>query len=253
MNVIMMDKLPSIHLVYLENVSIYQQLLWEEALLRCDTRCWCLINQGSPAAIVMGISSKLDQMVCLKRLKDKPIPVIRRFSGGGTVLIDPKTIFSTFICNANVLPVAPYPVSIMKWTEEFYRPVFSSDHFQMRENDYVLGNRKFGGNAQSITKGRWLHHSSLLWDYNPQMMDYLTLPSKRPTYRQDRDHSYFLCKLSDHFNHPEQFKNKIIEALSSHFAVIHSNTQELEQIAQLPHRKATQWILRDDSSADLAY
>ena len=50
--------------------------------------------------------------------------------------------------------------------------------------DYVFGDRKFGGNAQAITRGRWLHHTSFLWDYQPQRMALLQHPSKTPEYRQ---------------------------------------------------------------------
>lgn len=50
--------------------------------------------------------------------------------------------------------------------------------------DYVYGERKFGGNAQAITSKRWLHHTSLLWDYDPLNMAVLTNPKKQPAYRQ---------------------------------------------------------------------
>ena len=32
-----------------------------------------------------------------------------------------------------------------------------------RENDYVLGDVKFGGNAQAVTRGDFVHHTSFLW------------------------------------------------------------------------------------------
>lgn len=38
---------------------------------------------------------------------------------------------------------------------------------------------QFGGNAQAITKGRWLHHTSFLWDFDPTNMLYLQMPEKR--------------------------------------------------------------------------
>ena len=41
-----------------------------------------------------------------------------------------------------------------------------------------LAKKNGAGNTQMIIKGRWLHHSSLLWDYNPANMDYLLMPSK---------------------------------------------------------------------------
>ena len=50
--------------------------------------------------------------------------------------------------------------------------------------DYVFGNRKFGGNAQSITKSRWIHHTSFLWDYEVRNMAYLRHPKRVPDYRE---------------------------------------------------------------------
>jgi lipoate-protein ligase A len=49
--------------------------------------------------------------------------------------------------------------------------------------DYAFADRKFGGNAQSITKNRWIHHTSFLWDYEVKNMSYLKLPAKAPKYR----------------------------------------------------------------------
>jgi hypothetical protein len=49
--------------------------------------------------------------------------------------------------------------------------------------DYAFSHLKFGGNAQSITKNRWVHHTSFLWDYNVKNMDYLRIPKRVPEYR----------------------------------------------------------------------
>ncbi len=127
----------------------------------------CLLNRGSPPAIVMGISGKMDELIYREKFHQAPLPVIRRFSGGGTVIVDHNTLFVTLICQADQVPASPFPRSLMQWLAELYRPLFSTQPFDLRENDYTLGERKWGGNAQSIIKGRWLHHSSLLWDYDP--------------------------------------------------------------------------------------
>jgi lipoate-protein ligase A len=37
----------------------------------------------------------------------------------------------------------------------------------------VLGEKKIGGNAQTISKGRWVHHTSFLWDFTEKNMQYL--------------------------------------------------------------------------------
>jgi hypothetical protein len=47
----------------------------------------------------------------------------------------------------------------------------------------VFGHRKFAGNAQAITKGRWLHHTSFLWDFQGELMRLLKHPSRAPEYR----------------------------------------------------------------------
>ena len=50
--------------------------------------------------------------------------------------------------------------------------------------DYVFNERKFGGNAQSITGRRWLHHTSFLWDFQQQAMALLKHPPRAPKYRE---------------------------------------------------------------------
>src|SRR5438045_757750 len=91
---------PLLHVVRLERTPILQQLQAEEALLRADNRNWCLLNRGSPPAIVMGISGKAEQLIRPDKLQESPIPLIRRYSGGGTVVVDENTWFVTFICQA---------------------------------------------------------------------------------------------------------------------------------------------------------
>ncbi|CUI17799.1 putative lipoate-protein ligase A [Candidatus Protochlamydia naegleriophila] len=231
-----------LNVVQFNRVPILQQLKWEEALLRADHRNWCLINQGSPPAIVMGISGKIAELVDRDKLQEAPLPVIRRFSGGGTVVVDENTLFITFICNAATLPIAPYPLPIMRWTQELYEPVFHPHSFQLRENDYVIGHKKFGGNAQSIVKNRWLHHSSLLWDYSSAYMDYLLMPPKMPTYREKRSHADFLCCLKDLWPSPQTFQTTFLHRLAQQFTVQEQPLSLLTQIAALPHRQATEVI-----------
>src|SRR5262245_61132968 len=102
------------HLLNLSNVPIFKQLQIEEALLRADKRNWCVINSGSEEAIVMGISGKPEKLLDLDLVKKNRIPVIKRFSGGGTVFVDEKTLFVTLISNQKGMQ----PHSILKWTEE---------------------------------------------------------------------------------------------------------------------------------------
>ncbi len=224
----------------LTSVPILKQLQWEEALLRADKHNWCILNHGSPLAIVLGISGQAHQLIEQKKIKEAPIPIIRRFSGGGTVVIDPDTLFVSLICQTDALPLSPFPRILMRWTaEKLYQPLFPFPLFQLQENDYTLGARKWGGNAQSIIQGRWLHHSSLLWDYQADHMDYLLVPPKAPAYRQERSHNEFLCRLKEYWPHLHSFQERIIQQLSEHFLYSEKTQKEIEEIAKQPHRKVT--------------
>ena len=161
----------SFHLLHLHSFPIQEQLKIEEALLRLDTRNFCIINEGSSDAIVMGISGKEEEWINLEKARKDQIPILKRFSGGGTVVVDANTLFITFICEKSLHPFPSFPEQIMKWTETIYRDVFTHEGFRLRENDFVIGDKKIGGNAQYIKKQRWLHHTSFLWDYSEKKME----------------------------------------------------------------------------------
>lgn len=64
----------------------------------------------------------------------------------------------------------------MDWSGSFYTNVFNRigvTSFALRENDYVFGDQKFAGNAQSFSSDRMLHHTSFLWDFEDRMMEAL--------------------------------------------------------------------------------
>jgi hypothetical protein len=67
--------------------------------------------------------------------------------------------------------------------------------FQLVDNDFTIAQRKVAGNAQCVTKGRWLQHTSFLWDFRPERMDVLKEPKRRPEYRGQRKHHAFLAPL----------------------------------------------------------
>lgn len=189
-------------LIHLINHTIQQQLDIEENLLRSETDNYVLINSGTPPAIVLGISGKAPELVHLDQLPPT-IPLIRRFSGGGTVIVDEETVFVTFICNKSLHAFPAYPEPILRWATSMLQP--SIPNLELRENDFVIGNKKCGGNALYIKKDRWLIHTSFLWDYNPARMQLLKHPPKTPPYRAGRSHDEFLIKLSDVLPSKEQW------------------------------------------------
>ncbi|BBN12656.1 hypothetical protein MPTK1_5g21840 [Marchantia polymorpha subsp. ruderalis] len=248
---------PVMRMLRLEGFPIFQQLLLEERLLRTSNDNWCVINDGtSPPAIVMGISGKPEKLLDVEKVVKDDLCVIKRFSGGGTVVVDEDTLFVSLICSRSAVPdLQLYPRHIMNWTELLYVPVFEKVHgFKLREHDYVFNDRKFGGNAQSITKNRWLHHTSFLWDYRDSRMAYLKVPERAPAYRQARDHSDFICRLQDFFPSREFFVDSIAEGLEHHFILGEENLNDVvDEFAERSHISSTNVLSRDDLAASLKH
>lgn len=228
------------HLLQLDHIPIFQQLQIEEALLRTDTKNWFILNTGSPPAIVMGISGKPHEFIDPKKMDAAPLPIIKRFSGGGTVVVDENTLFATFICQKDLHDFPPYPEHIHAWAEGFYKAALPLKNFSLKENDYTLNEKKCGGNAQYIRKDRWLHHSTFLWDYKKERMDYLLMPGKQPAYRVKRSHNEFLCTLSNHFAEKKDLFEACTAELKRRYPVKEiSLAQVLKKIQKTAHRKAT--------------
>jgi lipoate-protein ligase A len=87
--------------------------------------------------------------------------------------------------------------------------------FALIENDFTFGGRKVAGNAQAISRDRWVHHTSFLWDYKAARMKLLKEPEKRPDYRGDRKHSNFLTPLISLGYKRSHFVEGIEDALAS--------------------------------------
>ncbi|HEY5236554.1 MAG TPA: lipoate--protein ligase family protein [Rhabdochlamydiaceae bacterium] len=219
------------NILHLQNTSIYDQLLLEEQLLREDDRNFCLINSGSTPAIVMGISGKADALVHLDQLPDS-IPILRRFSGGGTVIVDENTVFVTFVCNKADHEFPAYPEPILRWAESVLAP--ATKGLKLRENDFVIGEKKCGGNALYIKKDRWLVHTSFLWDFDPEKMSLLKHPAKTPKYREGRSHEEFVCRLSEHLEDREIWIEGLKKSLISQLGAKEISAKDLS-IQKLSH------------------
>ena len=120
--------------------------------------------------------------------------MIKRFTGGGTVVVDRDTQFVSIILNRDAVPgLELFPAPLMRWTGELYggeqnpHAVFRDvPGWRLRENDYVVGDLKVGGNAQSIAKDRWLRsHQFPVELRTPSRCD--TSPSRRNNRRTAPD------------------------------------------------------------------
>lgn len=232
---------PHLRFIAASSIFVFDQLLREEALLRANNDNWCILVHGSAPAIVMGAFAKPRDVICEEKWKQEPIPIIRRFSGGGTVVVDEGTSFLAWILNAREFAIDPYPQPIMKWVHQQLTFAMAPLELQLCTQDYVLQNgghlRKIIGNAQSIVRGRFVHHSSLLWNYQPTLMQLLRLPSKQPSYRHNRSHDDFLFTLEKACFKKSDFESQLLKHLQSSFDVEPVDYENLNAYLSLTYRK----------------
>lgn len=197
------------------NLPVFDMLKMEEAIFRTkNSGNWIIFNNLSDTkpSVVCGLGQNkiISELINVEAAKWHNIPVIRRFTGGGSVLTDHNTFFISFIFDKSFIEdyekakFNVYPREIMTWSEEFYKqylktitPTAEKLKFKLEDTDYVFGSKKFGGNAQGISGDRFVHHTSFLHDFDSKLMENVLLnPKKQPEYRKLRRHDDFLISLS---------------------------------------------------------
>jgi len=193
--------------VPVHGASVMRRLALDEAVFRDPLkRSWLVVPElsvppagadggASDNVVVMGLSGKLDELVHAERARADGVAVLRRFSGGGTVVLNAGSLWFTMVTSEPVC--APFPKDVMRWVGAVYAQALGGHvDARMVENDLVVRGAKVAGHAQAISGSRWVHHTSLLWTLTAQQMSYLKLPARRPAYRGDRDHLEFVAGVS---------------------------------------------------------
>jgi lipoate-protein ligase A len=194
------------------------------------------MNYGASPAIVMGPSGSIDEV-------EAALPVIQRFSGGGTVVVDEDTLFFSLVVQNSCLPCRAEPVALMEWMARLVAPAFRPYTMALKEHDFTIDDKKIGGNAQSFGMDRCVHHTSFLWSWSPERMGLLKVPSKQPAYRKQRGHEAFCHKLSEYFCSKQELAHALAQCLESRFSCRKASLQEACAIMEKPHRKTTKFLL----------
>lgn len=230
-----------LNIVHTQSLDIYEQLKLEEMLFRTSEENWCWINEGSPDSIVVGRFGKIEELIKLEIAEKMKLPVIRRFSGGGTVVVDQNTFFLSFIMNKTSLSQTLWPQAVMQWHYKIIQESFHPYPIDLHEQDLCIKKRKFAGQAQSFARDRFVHHSTFLLAYCPDKMSSLNIPLKQPQYRKQRKHEDFLITLKQiDFDH-NCLKNRVLNTLERKF---HLNFVQHEELLTkiTPHRQETKKI-----------
>jgi lipoate---protein ligase len=179
------------------------QLAVEQELSPNTWRLW----QPAVPAVILGTGQEAAKEIALDAARAAEVPVLRRHSGGGTVVIGPGTInYSAFFAIAD-LPGAETIRGAMWAALKPVVQVLSGWGMTIVEaglSDLAVSGadgtlRKIAGNSQARKKRSVVVHGTLLaapdWERIARL---LRFPSSVPDYRAGRDHRAFLTSLKDH-------------------------------------------------------
>lgn len=148
--------------------------------------------------VVLGHGSHAEREVRLSACRAAGVPVLRRPSGGATVLQAPGCLNYAVILTivSGLKDIAASNCAIMKRVKSALEPLAGASIAIEGFTDLTIGGRKFSGNAQYRKKHALLFHGSLLLDCDLALIQALLLPPERqPAYRLNRQHDEFLMNL----------------------------------------------------------
>jgi lipoate---protein ligase len=156
-------------------------------------RCW----QSASPAVVLGRHSIVEVDVDDSACRDDGIPLLRRFSGGGTVVIGPGCLNYAIVMSLDRWPHSIDVEATFRHILQTLVAAFEVPGLSIAgRTDLALNGRKVSGNAQRRGRRAMIHHGTLLHDYDARLASrYLRQPARQPAYRADRSHVDFIGNL----------------------------------------------------------
>jgi lipoate-protein ligase A len=144
--------------------------------------------------VVLGRSCRVETDVHVEACAAEGVPVLRRSSGGGTVVLGPGCLnYSLVLSRPGLMNVVESYGLILGAVVE----ALGVAGLGVEGTDLVLGGRKVAGCAQRRS-GRWLlHHGTILCEGVDlaRIGRLLKEPPRQPLYRAGRPHADFLAPL----------------------------------------------------------
>jgi lipoate---protein ligase len=151
---------------------------------------------GGPPAVVMGSNERPEQVADVEACTKYGVGLMKRCSGGGTVLQ------TEGVLNYSLITPAPNNLDLKAGFRQGAEVVcailaaFGINGVPRGTSDVAVGDRKISGNAQARRWKALLVHGTLLVDFDFDLAARLLLhPAREPEYRLGRSHRDFLVTL----------------------------------------------------------
>jgi len=178
--------------------------------LACEEALLDSCNEGGEEAlrvwespqpfVVLGYANRAALEVNMPACRKRGVPILRRCSGGGTVVQGPGCL--------------SYALVMKLGGEKVFESISETNCFIMKKHAEVLGTLlkrqvaiegftdlainglKCSGNSQRRKRAALLFHGTFLLDFDLDLVEeLLSFPSRQPDYREGRPHMQFLTRL----------------------------------------------------------
>lgn len=181
-----------------ENLACDEALLdhCEEGGLDEVLRFW----EPSQYFVVVGYANRVATETNMSFCAANGIPVLRRCTGGGTVLQGPGCLnYSLILRITEASPLWTITTTndyVMQRHQDALSALLKVRVEKQGHTDLTVGGLKFSGNAQRRKRHYLIFHGCFLLDMDIDLLQKtLLMPSKQPAYRAGRSHSDFLVNL----------------------------------------------------------
>ncbi len=160
-----------------------------------------LLRLWEPSApmVVLGRSGRVDVEVNREACHRHQIPILRRTSGGGTVVAGPGCLMYALVLSYELRPALRAIDLAHRLVMETNREAIASLVPDVRFDgtcDLSLAGRKFSGNSVRCRREHLLYHGTLLYSFPLELIsECLRHPPREPEYRSGRNHCDFVTNL----------------------------------------------------------
>ena len=149
-------------------------------------------------AVVLGSAGSVSLDVNVSACEADEVPILRRASGGGTVVLGPGCLCFSLVLKYDRAPalddIRASNRYVLGRVRNSLRPIAGAE--LEGTSDLALAGMKISGNSQQRKRAHFLHHGTLLCGFELGLIaKYLHLPKRQPDYRRNRPHREFVTNL----------------------------------------------------------
>ena len=150
---------------------------------------WCWVHRAGSTEDVMIDACRADG-----------VPILRRSSGGGTVVVGPGTLNVTVILPESAAPgLATVDVAhryVLDWIARSHPAARARGHASPAWATWCSATASAAAVPSGGSRHWFMVHCSILYDFSiERIVRYLAIPRRQPEYRQGRGHHEFLRNL----------------------------------------------------------